>query len=296
LGQEITFSEWHELELQRWSARQNDPDVIDSIGIRETVQLSTARFEETVGDYLSFWASSTTGESSIAEQWFDALQRSVVDEVAGVWQQTPWHGMWFERACRSKVFEALNPAAKQWKHRAARLEIQHLENPYLSIVSLHIANGDLKLAQLTQTNQVMADAKRSLAGSNSSQGEVTDTGRPLSASCGAAVAVPPVQPSKMEALEISGSATDQVAESATSFTPLIDFATATGRAKCLEDYIKRWGGCSEASLARAAGVAPADLSNWKAVRLPVDSVKAERIENVLKNNTRPITVNRPIEP
>ncbi len=66
-----------------------------------------------------------------------------------------------------------------------------------------------------------------------------------------------------------------------------DFGSEAQRIAALAAYKKMWG-CSEAGLARAANVDPADLSKWKKNRLPVVSDKKARIERVLKNNEKPV--------
>lgn len=72
----------------------------------------------------------------------------------------------------------------------------------------------------------------------------------------------------------------------------IDFSSETERNLAITEYIDHWTTdvwtCTAASLARTAGVDPADLSKWKKGRLPVDSDKAGRIEKALRENQKPI--------
>jgi len=71
-----------------------------------------------------------------------------------------------------------------------------------------------------------------------------------------------------------------------------DFSTEARRNKAIASYKERWteklGKCSDASLARSARVHPADLCKWKKSMLPSGSGKKERIEDALRNDTRPI--------
>lgn len=68
----------------------------------------------------------------------------------------------------------------------------------------------------------------------------------------------------------------------------LDFDSELGRTSAVTAYTQRWN-CTEASLARTARVAPADLSKWKKSRLlPAKSEKRVRIEKVLRDNTPPI--------
>ena len=144
-GEEISYDEWKRHQMAAWAARESDPDVIDWIGVAETIGLAKARIEGIVGDYLSVWAGAN-GNSDDFASWMPLLIRIVEYEVAVVWQATEWHAAWFERACRKKVADALAPVAKEWQSRASRLEMQHLENPHLSISSLLAADGNLNFA------------------------------------------------------------------------------------------------------------------------------------------------------
>jgi hypothetical protein len=65
-----------------------------------------------------------------------------------------------------------------------------------------------------------------------------------------------------------------------------DFVSTPGRRIALEVYTKSHV-CSEAALARTAGVHPADLSKWKKGSLPPGSDKKARIERALKNDDAP---------
>jgi hypothetical protein len=67
----------------------------------------------------------------------------------------------------------------------------------------------------------------------------------------------------------------------------VDFTLEVGRNHAVAAYSKQ-GTCSEAALARAAGVDPADLSKWKKGLLPAGSDKSSRIEKALKDNKAPI--------
>ena len=72
----------------------------------------------------------------------------------------------------------------------------------------------------------------------------------------------------------------------------LKFSSEQLRNEAVAAYVERWK-CSEAALARAARVHPADLSKWKYGLLPVGSDKVKRIEDVLRSNTRPVHASRP---
>ena len=65
-----------------------------------------------------------------------------------------------------------------------------------------------------------------------------------------------------------------------------DFSLPLGRARAIESYTKEWQ-CSDASLARAAHVDPADLTKWAKDQLPLGSAKSDRIEKALRDNALP---------
>jgi hypothetical protein len=67
----------------------------------------------------------------------------------------------------------------------------------------------------------------------------------------------------------------------------VDFISDDGRRAAIGRYTNHWT-CSEAALARAAKVDPADLSKWKKGRLPAESDKRARIEKALAKNEKPV--------
>jgi hypothetical protein len=163
-GQPVPYEKWREQQMAAWKARESDPAVIDSIGISETITLANERFATVVGDYVSFWASEAEGDSDVFARWADALGMSVGREVADLWEKDEWHTAWFGRACREKVAQGLEPLKKQWKERAAALEIQHLENPHLSMHSLLAAEGDVKIAYtLDHGKQALESARGTIS-------------------------------------------------------------------------------------------------------------------------------------
>jgi hypothetical protein len=66
-----------------------------------------------------------------------------------------------------------------------------------------------------------------------------------------------------------------------------DLTSDGGRRAAVCTYTNHWT-CSEAALARAAGVDPADLSKWKKGHLPTESDKRARIERALTKNKKPV--------
>ena len=134
----------------------------DSIGIFETVALAKERFGGIVEDYLAVWAE-TNGNSDDFSRWLEAIRDSVAGEVGDLWRQGEWHASWFERACRREVHNQLGASVDHWKSRASGLEIQHLENPHLSLAALLAAGGDSNFAfTLEQGEQTIKSAPRLL--------------------------------------------------------------------------------------------------------------------------------------
>lgn len=144
-GERISHEEWRQKQFAAWAARESDPAIIDSIGIAETVALAKARFAGIAGDYLVVWAD-TNGDSDQFAQWLEGIRHLVGCEVGNLWRQGEWQAAWFERVCRGEVHDRLAVPVDEWKSRAAGLEIQHLENPHLSLRSLLVADGDLNFA------------------------------------------------------------------------------------------------------------------------------------------------------
>jgi len=161
-GEPISYDAWLKKQLAAWAARENDPGIIDSIGIFETVALAKERFAGIVGDYLTVWAE-TNGNSDKFSGWLKAIRHLVGGEVGDLWRQGEWHAAWFARACRNEVDDQLEVSVGEWKSRASALEIQHLENPHLSLPSLLVAGGDLNFAlTLKQSAQTIKSAQRLL--------------------------------------------------------------------------------------------------------------------------------------
>jgi hypothetical protein len=145
-GQPVPYEKWLEQQMAEWVARESDPSFIDSIGVAATVDLAKARFSQIIMDYLKFWATSTHGNSDEFRDWSIGIVQSVAGEVGDLWRKDPWHSDWFERACHKKIGEALEPLRKGWEGRASKLEIQQIENPYLSLESLLSADGNLSVS------------------------------------------------------------------------------------------------------------------------------------------------------
>ena len=78
---------WHQNQMAAWAARESDPDVVDSIGVLETIALVKTRLEAVVRDYLEFWASNTRGNSDEFHDWLEQLSRLVGREIQGVWRK-----------------------------------------------------------------------------------------------------------------------------------------------------------------------------------------------------------------
>ena len=127
-GENISYQNWLKSQKDAWAARQNDPDLIDSIGIAATITLAKERFTGIVGDYFALWASETERDSDEFPQWLERLRQSVGNEIGDLWRKGEWHTAWFERACRRKVDDALCLLDKEWAPKARQFEIDRLES------------------------------------------------------------------------------------------------------------------------------------------------------------------------
>ena len=161
-GQLISWSEWRDLQMAAWAARESNPEVIDTIGIPETIRLAEARFQGIVPDYILVWSAQTDGDSERFARWLERIQESVTSEVCDLWRSSEGHAAWFERACRKKIIDTLVGHVKKWKSVARKFEIQHLENPHLSLESLLSANGDLTFAATLEQGKKTIEASQNL--------------------------------------------------------------------------------------------------------------------------------------
>jgi hypothetical protein len=144
-GQPIPYDEWLKNQEDAWAARQNNPEVVDLIGIAETTALSTTRFQRVVSEYRSLWAASIDPRTKSFAVWLEALKALVISECRTLWTGE-WHSNWFTRACESKIAADLSALARQEASRTRKLEIMHPENPHLSLVAIVAADGNLDSA------------------------------------------------------------------------------------------------------------------------------------------------------
>jgi len=162
-GQPVPYGEWREQQMVAWAARENQPDIIDTIGVAETVLLAKARFADVIGDYLALWAARANCNSDEFAQWSIGVAQLVGVEVCDLWRKGEWHSSWVDRMCPKKIDEALGPPVKDWGRRASKLEMQHLENPHLSLESLLGAGGSTAFAlSLEQYKKTIKDAQEVL--------------------------------------------------------------------------------------------------------------------------------------
>ena len=160
-GKEVPYDQWHKLQLEAWKRRENDPSIIDSIAISETTALAKARFEGIIEDYLALWAEGNHNSDDFG-QWLDEIASGITHEVCAVWSGE-WHAQWFDRACIKKVEETLGALKDEWRSKASKMEILHLENPHLSLGAIVAAKGDLKAAySVNETNKVIESAQETL--------------------------------------------------------------------------------------------------------------------------------------
>ena len=141
-GEPTPYSKWREQQEEAWEARQQDPAVIDSIGVPETIALSKKRFAQITKDYFAMWSREDTPRTDRYADWLQQIRRSVVSEVVKLWgSQSAWHSDWFERACRATLEDDLGALITQETARARTLEIQRLEGGGVIQVSDSTARG-----------------------------------------------------------------------------------------------------------------------------------------------------------
>ena len=140
-------------DTARDPGREEGREVIDSIGITQTIFLAAVRFGQVVDDYMALWAG-TSEPSEVFGQWLEQIQVSIILEVGGVWQESEPHKAWFEHVCRRHVEKELQSLVTIWKSRANRLEILHLENPRLARAPL-LAMGKIEF-DLAVVNKSLA--------------------------------------------------------------------------------------------------------------------------------------------
>jgi hypothetical protein len=152
-GEKISYEQAVERQNDAWVALISDPEVVDVIGVVETVDLAREQFSEIVKDYFPVWADQTKGDSSEFAEWLEQLSQSVGEEVGSLWRNSEWHAAWFARACRPKVDDVLSELASKEGQRARSFEIKHLENPQLSLAEIVEVRGYLDCLRFDWRNR-----------------------------------------------------------------------------------------------------------------------------------------------
>jgi hypothetical protein len=141
------YLRWHEEERDRLSRIRRQGDIpgghgssdgpheteADSVGIPNSVNLASARFEQLVQIYWPFWAAQVPLNSGTMVRWLETLRNTVAAEVKKIWLQgTVWHESWFERACEPAIRARLDTLVSESSSYARRLEIEWLEREIAS--------------------------------------------------------------------------------------------------------------------------------------------------------------------
>lgn len=155
------------------SQLENDPLVVDSIGIDESITLASERLSTLATDYLSLWGSSTKADSENFARWLVQAKAAVVSALKGLWAKSEWHSAWFARACQPKVALALDNIVDSESRRARRFERLLLENPHLSLAAIVAADGEVRSASVF--NSVEETLRLGREALENARG-VTDTG------------------------------------------------------------------------------------------------------------------------
>src|SRR5260370_22628781 len=108
----VQFNEHSEQQKSHWNRQANDPEVIDSIGIAETVKLCEARFPRYVSEYRRLWTSLEKPRTEVFACWLREVTTLVISEAKALWTGE-WHAEWFTRACESKIAAALKERVLQ---------------------------------------------------------------------------------------------------------------------------------------------------------------------------------------
>ncbi len=80
-GEVVSYQKWHQYQMEAWTARQNDPAIIDSIGVIETIVVGAARFSDVTCDYLPLWATTSGADSDSFCNWIEEACREIETDV-----------------------------------------------------------------------------------------------------------------------------------------------------------------------------------------------------------------------
>jgi hypothetical protein len=124
-GERISYQEWYESEIAAWRARENDPAVIDSIGLIETKKLACEFYCLRAGKHFLVWSASGKPHHE-----FDALlpliKLKVISEMRELWAA---RGDWFARVCISEVDRTLEEGdVKGWHTKARDAYLERLKS------------------------------------------------------------------------------------------------------------------------------------------------------------------------
>jgi len=155
-GNVIAYEDWLVERDQLWQKRKNDPGVVDSIGLNETILLARERFLQLAGDYRALWASGTSVDHNSFSKWLAQLQQSVASQVSELWGSDEWHTAWFERVVKPKLQRELTELVEIETRRARSLEIAHLAKPEVPLAEIAFAPEDIgsSVYQHLKENQV----------------------------------------------------------------------------------------------------------------------------------------------
>jgi len=101
------------------------PQHVDATGIVETVGLTKERFGQVADEYFRLWSAEQDSSWQVFGTWLKEIQKLVITEVADLWSEGgDWHVNWLERACRTKIYEALERLIAEQAGAARKLEIE----------------------------------------------------------------------------------------------------------------------------------------------------------------------------
>ena len=244
----------------------------------------------------------------VAAEWFASrfwTNDVLTDHLPRIIWEAAISGGWWEDASQKRTAIFCEPLGHYWVREDFLEKWRGLFQPEIAEWNTELLKpGDFglmlgwvrllftdRLIKLEQTVLLARNEKRKTGNEGVDQPTrltrgIDDTTRHRAAVNGGTVTAKSGMPGTR--IEKRGGLTQQVAKNTVDFgnAEIFDFNSPAGRAKAVDAYVSYWH-CSEASLARAAIVDPADLSKWKKRLLPVESGKANRIEKALRDNTSP---------
>lgn len=162
-------------DLNRTKAQQEEDSrrLHEEVGIEETLNFGNERYKELAEAYIPFWLEKS-GHTEDFESWLVHIQSLVENEARQFWADQEKFREWFDRICYGRLNSELLSVKKEYLSFVRNLEIQHLQNPGISLQALYRAKGDLKIGRVLQTSEEVLQRARIQLGPEQKR-EILDT-------------------------------------------------------------------------------------------------------------------------